>query len=36
MLDRRYIGIEASPEYVREATRNIEEVERISASADKH
>lgn len=36
LLNRRYIGIEASPEYVREATRNIEEVERISASADKH
>lgn len=36
LLDRRYIGIEASPEYVREATRNIEEVERISASVDKY
>lgn len=35
LLDRRYIGIEASPEYVREATRYIEEVERISDSVDK-
>lgn len=36
LLDRRYIGIEASPEYVQEATRYIKEVERIpSDSVDK-
>jgi len=33
LLGRRYIGIEASPEYVREATTNIEELERILDSA---
>jgi len=36
LLDRRYIGIEASPEYVQEATRYIKEVEKISSdSVDK-
>ena len=28
LLDRRYIGIEVSDEYIREATRNIKELER--------
>jgi DNA modification methylase len=36
LLGRRYIGIEASPEYVREATTNIEELERILDSASIH
>ena len=37
LLGRRYIGIEASPEYVQEATRYIKEVEKISSdSVDKH
>jgi site-specific DNA-methyltransferase (adenine-specific)/site-specific DNA-methyltransferase (cytosine-N4-specific) len=35
LLDRRYIGIEVSPEYLREATRYIEEVEKIPDSVDK-
>lgn len=33
LLGRRYIGIEASPEYVREATTSIKELERILDSA---
>lgn len=33
LLDRRYIGIEASREYVQEATRYIREVERISCAS---
>jgi site-specific DNA-methyltransferase (adenine-specific)/site-specific DNA-methyltransferase (cytosine-N4-specific) len=36
LLGRRYIGIEASPEYVQEAMRYIKEVEKISSdSVDK-
>jgi len=36
LLGRRYIGIEASHEYVKEATRNIKELERIIYSTNKH
>jgi len=36
LLGRGYIGIEASDEYVREAIRNIKELERITDSKNKY